>query len=251
MNNPWLTLASQTPNAQATLFCLPYAGGSSAIFHPWRALLKDNIDLALVQLPGRGARFSEPAINDIELLSEQLFAAIRPHFSKPYFIFGHSMGGMLAYELVKRIEQAHLPMPQQLILSATRPPQVAYQDKTYHLPQAEFVEKLKTLNGTPDEILQNKELMALLLPMLKADFELAENFYQPNPTKIHCPTHVLCGTQDTRVPKKMLSKWSEVIAANCQFSEIPGGHLFLETATEALLRVINTELQAQLEKVSA
>lgn len=245
--NPWILRCGHA-QPECTLICLPYAGGSSAAFSPWRALLADTIALDLIQLPGRGARFSEPAFTHIDALVDQLFAHIQPSIAQPYFIYGHSMGGMIAFELIKRIHQNQLPLPQHLFLSATRPANALANETSSALTDAAFIEQLKLLNGTPQEILENQELMQLLLPMLRADFTLAEQYYSAVTMPIDCPVSVVYGVNDRRVPFELVQDWQAMFVAKPRFRAISGEHFFIETHQRDVVAYVQTVIDHYLQQ---
>ncbi len=209
------------------LFCFPFAGGSASIFQSWPAYFNDEIELVLVQAPGRGARLIEPAHDNMNDLVDELMQHSSFITSAPYMVFGHSLGSRVAYELCSRLAKAQLPLPRYFIGSGSRAPHLAsLKSPTYDLPDAAFMQKLSELNGTPKEILHNHELMQLLLPLLRADFKIADT-YQAQAVRHPFPIRVFHGEQDVEITASQLQAWTELSAVECSFSYFPGDHFFL------------------------
>ena len=168
--NPWL-VTQRRPNARLRLYCFSYAGGSANVYLPWKNLLDGSIELCAVQLPGRGARLNEMPVPSLQKLVADIAAVISNETRLPFAFFGHSLGGLLAFELTRYCKHHLLPSPGHLIVSGCSAPQMRDATQRMHLlPDEEFIEELRKYNGTPPEILAHRELMQLVLPALRADF---------------------------------------------------------------------------------
>src|SRR5918999_1348036 len=174
-SNPLFGSLKPNPGAQVRLFCFPYAGGGAAIYQGWAEHLPAAIDVCPIHLPGRGVRVNEKAYTKVSDLVRDLTPAILPLLDKPYALFGHSMGGLISFELARELRRRNVPAPVHIFISGRKAPQIPQQEEfIYNLPESEFVETLLRLNGTPTDILENKELMCIMIPLLRADFELCE-----------------------------------------------------------------------------
>ncbi|HEK9936947.1 TPA: thioesterase, partial [Streptococcus equi subsp. equi] len=164
-------------NTKASLFVFPFAGGGVSSFRRWGNQFKD-INLFVAQYPGRENRFSEKAISNIEELVKGLFEDLKMtfDFNSPYYFFGHSMGTKIAYELALKIKENGLPNPNGIIISAGRAPCYKEPNPIYHLDDEGFIEGLRRYDGTPNEILDNKDLIGIFLPTLRADFIIDEDY---------------------------------------------------------------------------
>lgn len=226
-----------------SLFCLPYAGGGANVFQSWPAQLPPDIEVAAIQLPGRGTRFREPLFRQIGPLCDSLEAALVPFLepagSTPFALFGHSMGATIAFELCRRLRRRGGRMPAHLILSGRGAPQfVDDEPPIYQLPEAEFIKKISTQGGTPREVLDNAELMSLLLPILRADFEVVETWqYTPEPP-LDVPMTALGGHEDELAPASEIPGWREHTVREFSSHLFPGGHFFLHSAAVPVLTVI-------------
>ncbi|MGA8941231.1 MAG: thioesterase domain-containing protein [Thermoactinomyces sp.] len=225
------------------LFALPYAGGSSYIYRQWEKFLPDEVDWCPVELPGRGRRMTEPLCRDIHSLVADLYDQIRDRLNLPFAFYGYSLGSLLAYEL-SRFMRAKGQEPVALFVAASRAPHLPRVDENLtHLQDGEFIERLRKFNGTPEEVLQNEELLQLFLPILRADFSVVYDYsYQPS-APLSCPIIAFGGMLDPDVPETGLIAWKEHTKASFQYYTYPGDHFFMNTFKEPMLKVISQELE--------
>src|ERR1051325_10798789 len=205
-SDPWITIAGPNPQAGMRLFCFPYAGGSSLIYRQWHESLPYDVEVCLVQLTGRGSRLMETPYKRVGPLVEAVAGAIQPLLDRPFAFFGHSMGAIICFELARHLRrQRPDTQPAYLFVSGRRAPQFPDTDRvTYDLPEPELIAELRRLHGTPQEVLEHPELMRLMLPLLRADFELVQTYeYTPEPP-LGCPIAVFGGLQDYEVPRESL-----------------------------------------------
>jgi len=218
------------------MFLFPYAGGGPAAFGKWPAELGKSLDVYIAHYPGRGSRFKEPPIKRIPILVESFIQAFQPLLDKPFAFLGHSFGGLIAFELAREIQ------PQVLFISSSRAPHIPNPHPPIRdLPDDEFFETLQKFNGIPAEVAEHSELMELLLPMLRADFEAFEN-YRPNSHQLTCPIIVFGGLNDSHVSWEHLEGWVSHTSAGFKSQYFPGDHFFINTAHESVIATINAEL---------
>jgi surfactin synthase thioesterase subunit len=161
---------------------------------------------------------------------------------KPYVLFGHSLGSRVAYEFAQQCQSFGLPRPKLLIASGSRAPHIPNERASIHdLPEVEFIAKLRELNGTPEEVLSNRELIQFLIPLLRADFRIAEK-YQSVPRKLGCPILALAGKEDLEVTELSVESWRELSNGKCEIHWIPGGHFFIEENRPLVLEKVNAAL---------
>ncbi|KZN32658.1 hypothetical protein N480_25295 [Pseudoalteromonas luteoviolacea S2607] len=238
MTSKLFSIPKPNPNATLRLFCFPYAGGAPSIFMPWVNDMPAHIELVAVQLPGRGARLMESAHNTMDALITELMSHQAFITQKPCIFFGHSLGSRIAYELASHLLQTDKTIPLKIIASGSRAPHLkSHKRPFYNLPHDEFVEELKSLNGTPKEILENTELMELFLPLLRADFEIAE-CYQANKDALPTPINVLFGTDDVDVTAEQIDAWQDLSAAPITKHEFNGDHFFINTCSDEVKQTV-------------
>lgn len=225
-NSHWLIRSKPQLDANYRLLCFPYAGGNASLFHHWQTRLP-RLELLAVQPPGRANRLAEPNCRDMTEYVDGLMPALEPWLDQRWAMFGHSMGALAGYALLQRLQMLNLPLPEYFFISASRGPQVENRIKPIsHLEDDLFIEELKKLNGTPPQVLENKELIHFCLPFVRADFHLVENYlvrtFEPLPVK---PV-LLCGTEDDIKPEEMLV-WNQLFEQTTTVSMFLGDHFFL------------------------
>lgn len=226
------------------LYCFPYSGASASIYYPWLDILPNCIEICPVQLPGRGNRISEAPFTSLPALLNALETGLDPTFSdKPFAFFGHSMGALIGFELARRLEARYRTSPVYLFVSGHSAPQLPDESEPmYVLENGEFIEKLRSLNGTSEEILQDPELLELVLPILRADFELSEtyNFIEGSP--LECPICACGGLQDKFLDRDGLEAWKVHTTQKFSVRMFQGDHFYLNHNRIYLLQVIAQEL---------
>jgi medium-chain acyl-[acyl-carrier-protein] hydrolase len=237
------------PNALVRLICFSYAGGSSATYLSWQNDLDSNIELAVVQLPGRGARLSTPPFQTMTEIITALFLALEKLSNKPFIFYGHSMGARVAYELTLMLLRFQRPLPIHFIASGSVAPCIERtKELTYHLPDDEFIIKVGELNGSPPEVLANKEIMLLILPALRADFKIIETYH--NNSKLTIPTKisVLAGDQED-LEIAHVEAWFALFQTKADLHWINGDHFFIEKNKTEVLEIVNTLIGEHLPAI--
>ncbi len=239
----WLAYRRPNPHARLRLFCLPYAGGSASLFGTWSNHLPAQIEVCPIQFPGRENRLTEAPYKRITLLIDALLEALLPVFDKPFAFFGHSMGALIGFELARRLRQDRLPQPTRLFVSGSSAPQIPDSKPVIHqLPDKEFIEAVRQLNGTPDEIWQHEELVQILLPYLRADFEICETYVYHPEDPLSVPITVFGGWHDRRITPQRVGAWRDQTVKSCVIRMFSGDHFFLHSSREELLLILSQEL---------
>lgn len=246
----WMPYLYRKPGAESRvrLFCFPYAGGSASAFYSWRKLFPDDIEVCPVQLPGRENRLSESPLTSLPELLPLLGNALLPALDRAFAFFGHSMGALIGFELARYLRREHHLYPVQLFVSGCRGPQKLHIDPPLsQLSNAAFIEQVsQTYHNIPDELQANVELMELYLPMLRADYRLAETYtYQPEEPLI-CPMTVFGGLQDTSVSHAQLKDWTQHTRGTLTLQMFPGDHFFLRSAQTAVVSAVIQDLIGNL-----
>ncbi|MBX3301075.1 MAG: thioesterase [Nitrospira sp.] len=229
-------------NGSLRLFCIPYAGGGPSVFRSWSEHLPVDVEVCAVHVPGRETRVNEPAIGDLMCLVRELSKAIEPYLDLPYALFGHSVGGLVSFELARELRRRYGVEPFHLFISGCPAPQLRETDPMYDLPEAEFLARLQQLNGTPPEVMSHPELMALMVPTLRADFSLRDTYRYHGEPPLTCPISAFGGTQDADVGHEKLEGWREHTTARFHVRLFQGNHFFLRTAQEPVLETLTASL---------
>lgn len=243
-NDVWVKIPKTRPDARIRLFCFPYGGGGPGVFRSWPQILPEWIEVCAIHLPGRETRLPEPAFRRLDVLVEAAQIALRPWFDRPFALFGHSMGALVAFELARGLRATPQPLtPVHLFVSAMSAPQQARTwEPVHHLPDAEFVERIRGLAGTPEQVLAHPELMRLLTPTLRADFEVCETYQYQAQAPLACPITAFAGTDDAEVPVAGVEAWRAQTTAHSSVHIVSGGHFFLQSEATAVLRLVTEAL---------
>lgn len=226
------------------LFCFPYAGGGGNTYLPWARKLNDEVELVFVQTPGRGSRISEQPHDTMASLINELIHNASYFTRTPYAFFGHSLGSRVAYELCIQFKNFGLPLPKHFFASGSRAPHLISENKSiYNLPENEFIKEIEQLNGTPREVLNNKELIELFLPLLRADFKLADT-YRANEIKMPFPITVLHGKDDVGIKREQLAAWGRLSAEEYSLVEFEGDHFFINQSGHKVLEHVSSVLNS-------
>lgn len=241
--NTWVKYPRPNPQANLRLFCFPYAGGLARSFRDWSDHLPETIEICSIELPGRGTQIKSPLFTRLQPLTQAIAHALRLHLDKPFAFFGHSMGGLVSFEVTRLLRKDFGVMPVHLFVSGRRAPQLKPTKLPIHnLPRREFIEELKHLNGTPSEVLKNYELMELMLPILRADFAVLETYNYTSETPLSCPIAVFGGLEDLEVSYEELEAWREQTSSEFSLDMFQGDHFFIHSTQQLLLQLIAQKL---------
>jgi medium-chain acyl-[acyl-carrier-protein] hydrolase len=249
---PWITLVKPNPAARLRLFCFPYAGGGASAYRTWVQALPPEIELCSIQPPGRESRLRDKPFTQFPPLIEALVQAVGPYMNMPFVFFGHSMGALTCFELTRYLHRHQRPLPMHLFVSGHRAPHIPDpHPPVHHLPEAEFIQELRNLNGTPDQVLQNEELMQLILPLLRADFELCDTYTYTEEPPLPCPITAYGGLQDVEASRDQLAAWSEQTSQRFTIRMFPGDHFYLLNARASVLQTLAQDLMQVVRQLPA
>lgn len=250
MNSPWLRCFTPRPEAALRLFCFSYAGGGAAVYRPWADALPADVELHAVQLPARESRFRDAPIASMQGLVDALLPALVPTLDRPFALFGHSMGSLVAFEVTRALQQRGAPLPVQLLVSGRRAPHLPEHESPIHaLDDDAFVAEIdRRYGGIPAEVMRHRDVLALLLPGLRADMTAIETHRHLATAPLACPISAFGGDSDARAPLAQLQAWQEHSALPLRLRLFAGGHFYFNDAQvrSALLQEVVDVLQPHL-----
>ena len=227
------------------LFCFHHVGGSAAEFRRWSDALGPDIDVLGVQMPGRENRLREPPFDRMEPLVDAIVKDLCHLMDRPIALLGHSLGAHVAVEVARRLVRHPGIELTHFFASGTRGPGCPTRpdDKDlYELPDDELKNELREFGGTPPEILDNEEIMELVLPVIRADFAVAETHIHRGAPPLHCPLTPLGGTEDKDVSAAELMTWSKQTTGDFRQFLFPGDHFYLRASRDRVMKVIANRL---------
>lgn len=237
----WFPFPAKHSGAEIRLFCLPPAAGAASGYRSWLTRLAPRVEVIPVQLPGRESRFVEEPLTCAAELVTRLTDAVGPETGPRYAVFGHSMGALLAYDLACALADAGRP-PAHLIVSAHVPAHLmAHKPRPTRvagMSDEDLRDYLAANGGLAGELLENEDLLAILLPVLRADLSVCESYRWTPRAPLPVPVTALGGEHDPNVPGVLLARWSELTTADFRCRLLPGGHRYLYDEPDAVLGVL-------------
>ncbi|MGQ3545604.1 thioesterase II family protein [Bacillus cereus] len=230
------------------LFCLPHAGGSAYNYSRWKKYFPSTIEVIPIELSGRGSRIKERCYDNLNEAVLDIYEKVSTQIREsPYILFGHSMGGLIAYELVRKLQDENQPLPKILIISGRNPPNDTNSKKRYELPFEEFKREILRISDLSREVFRNPELLNLYLPILRSDFKIIDT-YEFNNNQYICNVDlmVLSGKEDVLTSREKLTHWSLFSDQECTFYSFSGGHFFLHECTQEIAYLIMRKLNIRL-----
>jgi medium-chain acyl-[acyl-carrier-protein] hydrolase len=245
MLDRWVPFRNESALVRCRLFSFPHAAGNATLYQPLRRCMPLEIDLCPVELPGRAARLGEPPLTSMDALMGELRHAFLPLMSVPFAFFGHSVGAWIAYQAARQLRSVDGRTALHLFVSGRGSP--ASGDSAMVRPRSnrELLTILERFGGTPATVMQEPELMAVLLPALRADLALAEGYRDNARDRLACPITAFGGADDIS-HSALLQSWSDFTRGRFRKRAFPGGHFYFWPAPEALAKEIVQDLRASL-----
>ncbi|MFS8201388.1 thioesterase II family protein [Streptomyces sp. CWNU-52B] len=237
----WLRNFSPAADAPVRLVCLPHAGGSATFYVPVARALSPAADVLAVQYPGRQDRRREPLVPDIKLLADRIAETLAPYDDRPLALFGHSMGALIGFEVARRLEAAGT-RPAHLFVSGRMAPTVTTEDRWHLASDRDLVGEVTSLGGTDGTLLDDHELLEMILPSVRSDYQAVETYeYEPGPS-LHCPVTAFTGDSDPKADVDRVLLWEQHTTGSFTAKVFPGGHFYLLQHTDSILRVMSDQL---------
>jgi pyochelin biosynthetic protein PchC len=237
----WIRRYHPAPDSDTVLVCFPHAGGSATFYFPVARALSPRFDVLAVQYPGRQDRWSEPCVDDLPALAEQILPQLLPWSGRRLALFGHSMGATVAFEVARLLERSGT-VPAALFASARRAPS-RHRDESVHQRDDEaLIREIKELNGTNSAVLGEEELMRMILPTIRSDFRAAETYRFQGEQTLNCPITALVGKDDPKATVDEADAWREHTTGEFVLKVFTGGHFYLAEQQEAVLKLIAEQL---------
>ena len=214
-----------------TLFCIPHAGGNAAYYTGFGCSFPPSVKVMPLELPGRGRRMREPLLTDLDAMSRDLFARMQPTAQTvPYAIFGHSMGGLLAFLCARLAQSQALPLPRALFISSSAAPDCArtrLSRTLSQLPHGALWDHVVAMGGIPPCLSASPDFCRYIEPVLRADFMALETWIPAPCPPLPLPIHVCLGSADI-VTRAEAAHWEALSDKSCTVHTFSGGHFYLQ-----------------------
>lgn len=236
-------MGTALPAGHVRLLCIPHAGGSPSAFDGWQERLPRTVAVEPVCLPGHGARATEPPLERLVPLAEQLAEELRPSLDGPFALLGHSMGGLLAFELARALRRAGGPSPGLVAACGVRAPHVPLPRTPLHrLSDEQLIGHVARLGQVPPVLRENRSLLKLYLPTLRADLRAYETYAYECQEPLDVPILAIGGTHDPLVSPQTLTAWGQHTTAGVRVRMVRGDHFFLHAERATVLRLLDADL---------
>lgn len=237
-----LPLSTSRLGAGLRLFCLPSAGGGAVMFRNWLSAAGEDLEVHPLELPGRGARSGDPPAADLERFAGELAAEMLPLVSQPFAIFGHSFGAMLGFELAAQLTREGFE-PVHLFVSACRPPHLPPRLRLHTFDNDRLLNYLHGLGGISDALLDEPDVLAYFLPVIRADLYRFESYcHKPAECVLRCPVTALAGAGDRHVVADEMAGWRHFTQGSFRFERFSGGHFFITSDQQSVIRLVRNRL---------
>ncbi|MCQ9184322.1 alpha/beta fold hydrolase [Streptomyces sp. IBSBF 2953] len=239
----WIRRYHPAPeDTDVSLVCLPHAGGSASYFRPLTGALASVAEVLPVQYPGRQDRRAEPPITSIPLLADEILAVLESLPRRRLVLFGHSMGACLAFEVARRIEQRSSLELLGLVASGRTAPPKLRDSGVRSMDEDGVVAEIRRLNGTDDRLLLDDDVIRMIMPAIRGDYEAVESYrYEPGP-RLRCPISVLVGDDDPQVTLAEAEEWRDHTESDFTLRSFPGGHFYLAEQSAQVTRALTEDL---------
>ncbi|MFJ3303927.1 thioesterase II family protein [Streptomyces sp. NPDC086549] len=235
-----------SPEAEIQLLCLPHAGGSHSLYTTWAELLPPEVELILACYPGRLDRIGDPWPAGIPELAEDIAAELGGLLDRPWAVFGHSMGALVGYELVVRMQNAGKSTPSRFFASAREAPDHPPVRNLHVKTDDDICAELIELGGTDPELLRMPEMRELILPVVRGDYRLLAE-YGPRPGgRLACPVTAFIGRADSGLSREGVECWSDWTAGSFDVVQFPGDHFYLSDDPARLIGEVIERLPARV-----
>jgi surfactin synthase thioesterase subunit len=232
--------------SKINLFCFPFAGGNSFSYRIFEPNVGTLFKMEVIEYPGRGTRAREACITDMSLLVQDLFARHYPSFCKgTYAFYGHSMGAIVAFALIKKMSAEKCPLPIHLVVTGAGGPagRSEIRRNRHLMDKQDFLKEIRELDGCPEDILQNDELLDYFEPILRSDFELSETYDYQHDQPLTLPITVITGALES-IPEEDIQLWQQETLRPVDFIKMPGKHFFIYDDPGQIMHIVNKKLHS-------
>jgi len=237
----WLRRPRPRHYPEVRLVCLPHAGGTAGEYIPWAARLPAQVELIAVQYPGRQDRLDEPCAQSVPEIADALVPALAPYADRPLYLFGHSMGGLVAYEVAVRLEAGAGPDPAGLFASGALAPHRVTPPREM-LDDATVEADIRTSGWSDPAVFEHPELRELVLPALLADVRAVLSYHRRDPVRLRCPIVAYAGSDGAADVPAEAAAWGELTSGPAAWRQFDGDHFYVRSQQAELVADIEARM---------
>lgn len=231
-------IEKKTQADEYRVFVFHHAGGGASYYMPMLKYFSENVSVYLVQLPGREYRINDRPYNFLNPLLDDLIEAMKPYLDKPFVFLGHSMGAMIAFELVHKLRDTYGLTPKHLFLSSKCAPHMEKKYKYQNLSDNQLVLKLFDFGGMDIELAKENKLMKMILPILRKDIQLCDDYQCCRSEVLDVPVTILGGNEDQDVNLSDLVEWDKYFNNEFNVCIFKGNHFYFKDDYSLLVSTI-------------
>ncbi|MDF3293944.1 thioesterase II family protein [Streptomyces silvisoli] len=250
MNNPHTAWVKRIPGESSPrhqLVCFPHAGGGASFFRPWRAVLPSDVELLVIQYPGREDRLREPFVETMDQLVAGVSAWLSPELSVPSTFFGHSMGALVAYETVRQWQRMGLPLPERLVVSSQFAPGELPVNDLHLRCDEDLLDAVEKLGGVPSDVRRTAELREFTASLIRADYQVLETYEPSDGEPVDVALTAFCGQHDLAVTPDDVVRWSAFTTNTFTQHTFPGSHFYVRSHQVDAVSTV-TELMSRISR---
>lgn len=233
------------PEARVRLYCVPYAGAGPRCYQGWQRALPNWVEVVGVCLAGRERRLLESPLADMDSVLRDCGPIVADDIDRPFVLLGHSVGGLIAFELSLYLLDRGLA-PKHLVISGCRPPQSRGGVKRdFHtLDTPSLMRELQNYVGLPVSFAGNERVLAMFARVIRADLSIDANYIYRGRSPIPCGITALGGVDDPEAPMTAIEGWRSQTTGPCEIFLAQGDHFFIESQRDAVLDKLSSILRA-------
>jgi acyl transferase domain-containing protein/surfactin synthase thioesterase subunit len=247
----WIVIPRPVRDARMRLFCFPYAGGAASMYASWADDLPPQIEVCAVQLPGRHERLHEPLPGSVEEIVAALVPALVPYLDRPFATFGHCLGAIVMFEVLRELAEKHGLRAEHVFASGAPAPRRYLVPSLASRSSAEFVELLRFIGFGRDDVLADDDAGRHLLPAVRSDFEAAARYAYAPGAALDAPITAFAGQEDPFAPPGSIDAWRGHTSSSFSKIVFPGEHYFIVPERAPLLGIIGEELSFRLASLAS
>lgn len=233
MNSKWIRFGKNRIDSEKCMICIPFAGSGASLFAGWQRVMGNEIEVLPIQLPGREERIAEKPLTSIDDVVNSIIQAVVPVINgRKFVVFGHSMGGLIAYALTAKLEKEYDLSPELCVISASSINICTKKQRVSEMNDDELIQELSSYGGMDEQLLSLPDYLKMYLNIIRNDYKLIEDFGASEKVKVHSPLRLYYGTEDNLFDKEDMKSWYGLTSSVVTERVFEGDHFFIKKHVE-------------------